>query len=121
VTATPTARVLIPHRNRSRHLLAVAVEKPEYVRVGAPIDPKCSAEGMELATEEGLHGALHKHLFQLLNTADRAQLWGIHIELIVEARRQGAPAELERLRAPMRVIRELLVCLIISRGVNVKQ
>lgn len=62
---------------------------------------------MYLAIEERLHGTLHKHLFQLLNTADRAQLWGVHIVLIAEARRQGVPAELSRLRAPMRVLREL--------------
>ena len=50
---------------------AVAVEEHEDVRIGAPINPQCSAERMDFAIEEWLHGAIHEHWFQLLDAADR--------------------------------------------------
>ena len=61
---------LLPRQARRRNLQTVTVEKHEYVRIGARINPQCSAERMDFAIEERLHRTTHEHLFQLLNAAN---------------------------------------------------
>jgi hypothetical protein len=80
-SATPSFAARSGRRNRQ----SIAAKEHEYLRIGATINPQCSAERMGFAIKERLHRTIHEHLLQLLNAADGAEFWQIHVLLIADA------------------------------------